>query len=59
MTKEDPKPSHQLYSYKVNPHGQLGRLYACGIYKRSLRTPTKEKALLLVTVDIEGKNTQE
>ena len=27
MTKEeDPKPSHQPYSYRLNPHDQLGRL---------------------------------
>ena len=24
--EEDPKPSHQLYSYRLNPHDQLGRL---------------------------------
>ena len=24
--EEDPKPFHQLYSYRLNPHDQLGRL---------------------------------
>ena len=57
--EEDPKPSHQLYSCRLNPHDQLGRLFVCGIYKRSLRVPTKENALVLIAVDIGGKNTQE
>ena len=55
--EEHPKPSHQLYSCRLNPQDQLGRLY--GIYKRSLRVPTKENTLVLIAVDIGGKNTQE
>ena len=46
-------------SWRLNPHGQRGRLCVCGIYKRLLRAPTKENALVLIAVDIEGKNTQE
>ena len=57
--EEDPKPSHQLYSCRINPHNQLGRLCVCEIYKRSLRVPTKENTLILIAVDIGGKNTQE
>ena len=53
--EEDPKPSHQLYSWRLNPHDQLSRLCIYGIYKRSLRAPTKENMLVLKTVDIEGK----
>ena len=57
--EEDPKPSHQLYSCRLNPHNQLGRLCVYGIYKRPLRDPKKEDALVLIAVDIGGKNTQE
>ena len=27
--EEDPKPSHQLYSCRLNPHDRLGRLSIC------------------------------
>ena len=56
---EDPKPSHQLYKLQIKSHDQLGRHCDYGIYKRTLRAPTKEKALVLIAVDIGGKNTQE
>ena len=60
MTKEDPKPSDQLFtSSRLNSHDQLGRLSVCGIYKRSLRALTKENTLVLIAVDIGGKNTEE
>jgi len=36
-----------------------GRLCIYGIYKRSLRIPTKINALVLIAVDIGGKKTQE
>ena len=49
--EEDSKTSHQ-------PHNQLARLCVYGIYKRSLRVPTKENAVVLIAVDIGGKNTQ-
>ena len=44
---------------RLNPHNQLGRLCVYRIYKRSLRAPTKENALVLIAVDIGSKNTQE
>ena len=44
---------------RLNPHNQLGSLCVYGIYKRTLRTPTEENALVLIAVDIGGKNTQE
>ena len=47
--EEDPKPSHQLYKTDC----------VYGTYKRSLRAPTKENKLVLIAVDIGGKNTQE
>ena len=45
-------------SCRLNPHNQLGRLCASGIYKRTLRAITKENALVLIAVDIGGKNTE-
>ena len=46
-------------SCRLNPHDQLGRLYVYGINKRTLRVPTKENALVLIAVDIGGKNPQD
>jgi len=43
-------------SCRLNPHNQLGRPCVYGIYKRTLRAPTKENALVLTAVDIGGKN---
>ena len=57
--EEDPKPSHQPYSYILNPHDQPSRLCIYGMYKTSLRIPTKENTLVLIAVNIGGKNTQE
>ena len=53
--EDDHKPSHQLYSCRLNLQDQLGRLCVYGIYKRPLRAPTKENAIALIAVDIEGK----
>ena len=57
--EEDPKPSHQLTSCRLNLHDQLSRLCVYGIYKGPLRAPTKENALALIALDIGGKSTQE
>ena len=46
-------------SCRLNPHDPLGRLCVYGIYKRTLRAPTKENTLVLTAVDIGGKYTQE
>ena len=46
-------------SCRLNPHNQLGRLRVYGIFKMTLRAPTKENALVLIPVDIGGKNTEE
>ena len=46
-------------SWRLNPHDQPGRLGVYGKYKRSSRAPTKENALVLIAVDIGGKNTRE
>ena len=60
VTKEEYlKLSHQLYSCRLNTHDQLVRLCVRGIYKRSLRVQTKENALVLIAVNIGGKNTKE
>ena len=53
--EEDPKPC--CTNGRLNPHDQLGRLCVYGIYKRSLRAPTKENARVLIPVDAGGKNT--
>ena len=55
--EEDPKPC--CTNGRLNPHDQLGRLCVYGIYKRSLKASTKENALVLIAVDIGGKNTEE
>ncbi|KAB0372094.1 hypothetical protein FD755_015886 [Muntiacus reevesi] len=46
-------------SCRLNPHNRLGRLCVYGIYKRTMRAPTKENTLVLIAVDIGGKNTQD
>ena len=57
--EEDSKPLHQLYSYRLNPQDQPDRLCVYGIYKRTLRAPTKANTLVMTAVDIGDKNTQE
>ena len=59
VAKEDPKPSHQLYKLQIKSTGSTRQLCVCGIYKRPLRAPTKENTLVLIAVDIGGKNTKE
>ena len=54
----DPKAPRQLYELKIKST-QRGRLCLYGIYKRTLRAPTKENALVLRSVDSGGKNTQD
>ena len=56
--EEDPKPSHQLYKLQIKSTQSTRQTQVYGIYKRSLRAPTKENALALIAVDIGGKNTQ-
>ena len=46
-------------SFRLNPQDQLGRLCVYGIYKRTLRAPAKENTLVVIAVDIGGKNTEE
>ena len=45
-------------SYRLNPHDQLGRFCVYGIYKWTMRVPTKENILTLSDAN-RGKNTQE
>ena len=42
-------------SSRLNPHDQLGRLCVYGIYKRTLRAPTKENALVLIAWTLEAR----
>jgi len=46
-------------NFRLNPHNQLGRFCIYGIYKKILRVPTKVNALVLIAVDIGGKDKQE
>ena len=57
--EEDPKSSQQLEKLQIKSTRSTGRLYVCRIYNRSLRAPSKENALVLIAVDIGGKNTEE
>ena len=54
--EEDPKPSHQLYKLQIKS-AQSTRRTLC-LWKRPLRAPTKANALVLIAVDIGGKNIQ-
>ena len=49
--EEDPKPSHQLYKLQIKSTGST-RQTLFETYKRTLRTPRKENALVLIAVDI-------
>jgi len=51
LRKKTQNLSTNCTSCRLNPYNQLGRLCVYGVYKRSLRAPTKENALVLVTVD--------
>ena len=57
--EEDPKSPTSRTSCRLNPHDQLGRLCVYGIYERSLRAPTKENVLVLIAMDVGGKNKEE
>ena len=57
--EEDPKPSTSCTRCRLNPHDQLDSLCVYRLYRRTLRAPTKENALVLIAVDIGGKNTEE
>ena len=59
LRKKTPNLPTNCTSCRLNPHSQLGRLCVYGIYKRTLRVPVKENAVVLIAVDIGGKNTQE
>ena len=58
LRKKTPNLPTSCTSCRLNPHDQLARLCVYGIYKRSLRVPTKENTLVLIAVDIGGKNTE-
>ena len=59
LRKKIPNLPTNCTSCRLNPHDQLGRVCVYGIYRRTLRAPTKENAVVLIAVDIGGKNTQE
>ena len=53
--EEDPKPPHKLQIKST--HSTRQTVYR--IYKSSLRAPTKDSVLVLIAVDIGGRNTEE
>ena len=53
--EEDPKPSHPLYKLLIKPTQSTGQTLC--LWNRSVKAPTKENTLVLITVDIGGKNT--
>ena len=59
LRKKTQNPPTRCTSGRLNPHGQLGRLCVYGIYERSLRAPTKENVLVLIAMDVGGKNKEE
>jgi len=59
VKEEDQNLTTSYTSYRLHPHDQLARLCVYGMYKRPLRVPKNENSLVLITVDIGGKNTQE
>ena len=63
LRKNTQKLAHQLYKLEIkftqSARIVLTILCVYGIYKRTLRAPTTENALVLIAVDIGGKNTQE
>ena len=59
LRKKTPNLPTSCTSFRLNPHDKLGRLYVYGMYKKTVRSPTKENALVLIAMDIGGKNKQE
>ena len=57
--EENPKPSHQLYKLQIKSTHSASGVCVYAIYKRTLIATTQETTLVLIAVDIEGKNTQE
>ena len=57
--EEDPKPSHQLNKLQIKSTRSTRQTLCIWIYKRTLRAPPKENALILIAVDFGGKKTQE
>ena len=59
LRKKTQNPPISCTICRLNPHNQLGGLCVYGIYKRSLRAPTKENVLVLIAVNIGGENREE
>ena len=54
--EEDPKPSHQVYKLQIKSTRSTRQTLSME-YIKTLRAPTKENTLVLIAVDIGGKNT--
>ena len=57
--EEDQNLPTSCASFRLNPHDQRGRLCVYKIYKKILRAPTNENTLVLIAMNIGGKDTQE
>ena len=57
--EEDSKPSHQLYKLQIKSTQSARQTLCLWKCKSSLRAPTKENTLVLIAVDIGGKNRKE
>ena len=57
--EEDPKSPHWLYKLQIKSTQSTRQILCLWNIKRSLRAPTKENTLILIAVDIGGKNTEE
>ena len=55
---EDPKPSHQLYKRQVKSTRSTGRTLCLWKIRKATERSHRENALVLVAVDIGGKNRQ-
>ena len=59
LRKKTQHPPTSRTSCRLNPHNQLDSLCVYGIHRRTLRAPTKENALVLIAVDVGGRNTED
>ena len=58
--EEDPKPSHQLYKLQIKSTRSTRQTVSLEYIKGPTKeTPTKENTLVLIIMDIGGKNTEE
>ena len=57
--EEDPEPFHQLYKLQIKSTQSTRQTFDYGIYKKTMRGPTKENTLALTDVDIRRTHRKE